>query len=115
MLVGSYEKSADPKNAAILDRNAKLLAGVETPYGKLRVVRIPMGNNADGRFRTYTNGIFANGTFLLPSYAKHNTDADRRAVEIFARELPKWKILRVDCESLIQRDGALRCISCYAP
>jgi len=115
VVVGSYDKSADPENAAILDRNAKLLSQVKTSMGRLQVVRVPMGDNADGRFRTYTNGIFADGAFLLPRYKKDDTAADRRAVETFSRLLPKWKIQRVDCEDLIKHDGALRCISGYVP
>jgi len=115
VVVGSYEKDADPRNAAILDRNAQRLSRLVTPHGKLRVVRIPMGNNEDGRFRTYTNGIFANGIFLLPRYEKSSTVADRRAAATFSRLLPTSKIVRIDCEQLIQHDGALRCISGYVP
>ena len=115
IVLGAYHRAVDPLNAAILDRNAERLARLDTPHGKLRVVRVPMPPNDDGKFRTYTNGIFANGILLLPRYAGVDAAIDQRAVETFRRLLPDWELARIDADTLIRHDGALRCISAYVP
>ncbi len=107
--------SVDPVNAAVLDRNAALLAKVRTAKGKLRVVRVPMPSNEDDLWRTYTNGLFVNGLLLLPHYPGADPVAQRKAVETFRSLLPGWDVVEVDAGKLIEREGAFRCITMHVP
>ena len=115
ILVGEYPASVDPLNAARLDRNAARLAAVETGGKKLRVIRVPMPTNEDGKWRTYTNVIFANGTLLMPSYPQVDPAVQRRAMGIFRRVLHGWKVVGVDAEALVAQEGGLRCITTHLP
>ena len=115
VVLGACDPAQDMQNAALLDRNAARLAGLSTPWGPLRVVRIPMPPHQDGFWRTYTNVIFANGAVLMPTYLGVDQQGRERALEIFARLMPGWKVIGVDCTRLIQGGGALRCVSATVP
>lgn len=109
VVIGSYGRLSDPENAAILDRNADRLANIQTPRGPLRVVRIPMPSNIDGKWRTYTNVLYANRV-LLPVY-KRDKKSEQKAVETYSRLLPGWTIARINVDPLIQGGGALHCVA----
>ncbi len=113
--VGSYDSHVDPVNADLLDRNAALLANVQTRWGPLQVVRVPMPTNHGNVWRTYTNVIFANDTMLVPRYPHLDEDLYQRAVAIYARLLPGWDIIPIDCPTIIVKRGALRCVSINIP
>jgi len=115
VLVGKYSQSVDPRNAAVLDRNAALLAKVRVGSERLKVIRIPMPTNRDGVFRTYTNVIFANGTLLVPTYPGIDQSAQGRAMGLYHRLLSGWNVVGVDARDLIRQQGGLRCISIYVP
>lgn len=115
VLIGQYDPKEEPANAALLDRNASLLAGCRIPSGRLRVVRIPMPPHQDGIWRTYTNVIFANRLLLVPIYPTADPLGSQRALEIYRRLLPGWKVVGIDSSRLIPSGGALRCISLGIP
>ncbi len=83
-----------------------------TPY---KVVHIPMppdGSNAypdnNGDYRTYANAVFVNKTVLLPFYEKkYDTIAQR----IWQESLPGYKIVGINCNSIIGSLGAIHCIT----
>ena len=97
------------------NRNAQRLEGLPTPHGPLRVIRIPMPPHKDGNWRTYTNVVFANGALLVPVYRGVDRAGREKALELFARLLPGWQVIGIDCTTLIQGGGALRCISTGVP
>ena len=83
-----------------------------TPY---RFVRIQMPPDAQGQYpdswgdyRTFTNSIFINKTILVPTY--HPT-YDNPALEIYRKALPGYKVVGINCNSIIQLGGALHCIT----
>ena len=88
-----------------------------TPY---KVVRIQMppdfnGNYPDatpwwnaGDYRTYTNSVFINKTMLVPIY---EPQYDTTALRILQEAMPGYKIVGIDCNSIIQASGALHCIT----
>ncbi len=116
VIVGSYLPQFDPINAELLDRNAARLTEVTLPNGKpLHVVRMPMPSHQDNAFRTYTNGIFTNGTLLIPVYPGIDPAGERRARELFRRLLPGWEIIGIDVTGIIQYGGALHCVSMHVP
>lgn len=111
VLVGRYDASIDPQNAAILDRNALRLANVLYEGRPLEVVRVPMPSNADGKFRTYTNAVFANGVLLLPRYGDLDPDGLHAALAAYHRFLPDWKCITIDATKVIEMGGALHCMT----
>jgi agmatine/peptidylarginine deiminase len=115
LLVGEYDRAIDPDNARLLDRNAEALRGVQTRRGRLNVLRIPMPNNRDGVWRTYTNVVYANGRLLVPSYPDQDQELEKKAHAVFAEALPGWQIIPIDCETMIRQRGALRCVTLNIP
>ena len=114
-IVGSYRPEDDPVNAKNLDANAAQLRGEPTSQGPMQVIRIPMPSHKDGNWRTYTNVIYANGVVLVPQYPDCEPRMDQVALQIFQKALPTWKIVGIDCSSIIAKRGALHCISHEVP
>lgn len=87
-----------------------------TPYKIKRVVAPPdySGNgnpiypNNGGDYRTYSNSVFVNGTVLLPVYGG---PFDTTAVRIYKENLPGYRIVPIDCQSIIAASGAIHCIT----
>lgn len=111
VVIGEYAPHVDPVNAEILDRNADLLSGVMTPNGPLKVVRIPMPPHDDGSWRTYTNVVYANGTLVIPVYPGFDNEGRERAVSTFRQILPRWEVVEIDCNGVIDLGGALHCLT----
>ena len=111
VVVGQYARTFDPKNAAILDRNARRLAKVRTARGPLKVYRIVMPRRFNSRWPTFTNVVYANGVLLLPTYGTRYREHTTQASALYRKLLPKWKIVGVDCSDLIEGDGALHCVT----
>jgi len=92
-----------------------------TPFGNpYHIIRLEMpprfGNYPPvGHYRTYTNGIFINKTFLVPFYGE-NFDpiaqaSDSAALQLYQAYLPGYKIEGINCNSIIPKLGALHCIT----
>lgn len=111
VVVGQYDAKADGVNAALLDHSAKLLAGIRTPAGPLRVVRVPMPPPVDGRYRSYTNLIFANSTVLVPLYPQIDDELDRRALALYKEWLPDREVIGLDVSEMATLGGGLHCMS----
>ncbi len=115
VVVGEYDPKIDPVNADILDENARILSQGRTAFGPLRVVRIPMPSNHGGIWKTFTNVIYANDTLIMPTYGASDLDAQRQAMETYARLLPDWEVIGIDAVSIIKQRGSLRCVSINIP
>lgn len=82
-----------------------------TPY---KIVRIPMPPengrypNQGGDYRTYTNSVFVNKTILVPTYEQRY---DTTALRIMREQLPGYRVVGINCNSIIQLSGALHCIT----
>jgi agmatine/peptidylarginine deiminase len=111
VVVGAYDPRQDPINAAVLDRNAARLAEVEIAGRPLRVERIPMPDNKDGVWRTFTNVVYANGALLMPSYPESDAQAQARAAALYRRLLPDWKLVPIDASGVAKQGGALHCVT----
>jgi len=109
IVVGKYETADDPINAAILDHNAARLANLRTPFGPLKVHRIPMPKRHGNLWYTYTNVAYANGVLLVPSYRDIEPELEEEAISVYPNVLPGWEIRRIDCSDLIQFHGSLHC------
>ncbi len=117
ILLGEYPSgiSDGPQieaNLAWMQSNYMSMYG--TPY---RIIRIPMLPNLSGTmwpsngayYRTYTNGVFVNNTYIYPSYyEKYDTTAYR----IYQEVLPGYNLVPIDCDpDPISASGAIHCIT----
>jgi len=84
-----------------------------TPY---KVVRIPMPPSSSGGwpssgsyYRTYTNGVFVNKSYIYPSYYEQY---DTTAFRIYSEALLGYTIVPIDCDpDPISASGAIHCIT----
>lgn len=117
LLLGEYpsEISDGPQiEANLLYLLNNHLSVFGTPY---KIVRIPMLPNQAGNswpsngsyYRTYTNGVFINKSFIYPSYyEKYDTTAFR----IYSESLPGYNIVPINCDpDPISASGAIHCIT----
>lgn len=111
IIVGEYAVKYDAVNSAILDRNAKTLASLQTACGPLKVIRIPMPERQFGLWMTYTNVVYANGKLLFPIYSTWDADTREKARDVYRTLLPQWEIVEVDCSTSIRKGGAIHCMS----
>lgn len=88
-----------------------------TPYKVVRMQMPPDGSNMypdqgpwwdPGEYRTYTNNVFVNKTLLVPVYEEQY---DSTALRILREQLPGYKVVGIDCNSIIPASGALHCIT----
>ncbi|MBI1311644.1 hypothetical protein GC176_10145 [bacterium] len=117
VLVGQYDEEAnDPFNRQLLDETAERLQSIRLSSGRnLNVVRVPMPTQTDPEaWPTYCNVVYANGVLLIP-YFPENRDSYHRAVTVFRRILPGWRIAGVDCSTIIRSGGALHCLTTTIP
>lgn len=104
-MVGRYDIEQDPINALRLDEAAARLVDA----GFL-VRRVPMPDNHDDVFRSYTNSIAINGAVLVPVY-----DDDRRveaeAFDVFRAAYPDRDLVAIESTEAMELDGALHCLT----
>ena len=121
LLVGEYPPTiADgPQINANIDYVVNtFLSYFDTDY---KVVRIPMPNspsglypddNPAGYYRTFTNGVFVNKTYIYPSYRE---EYDTTAARIYSEILPGYNLVPIDCDNnpevIIAAAGAIHCIT----
>jgi len=112
LVVGEYSASQDAQSRQIIETaiQGQLSDLVDPASGdEVEIVRIPMPDN-DGRsvWRNYTNGIWIDDTFLMPSYAGFETE---QAVAIAAFEARGADVIPISSDVVITSAGALHCIS----
>lgn len=116
VVIGSYDRQVDPANAAILDRNARVLSGITTAEGPLHVHRIPMPPHPEKGFGgTYTNVVFANGKLIVPTWSQASQSINREALAVYSKLLPDWTIQTMDCTGMLPHAGAIRCSTVNIP
>lgn len=82
-----------------------------TPYKVVRVPMPPEGGqfpNANGDYRTYANAVFVNKTIIVPFYQQQY---DTTAKRIWQQAMPGYKVVGIDCNSIIPSLGAIHCIT----
>ncbi|MCA1750279.1 MAG: agmatine deiminase family protein [Flavobacteriales bacterium] len=87
-----------------------------------KIIRVPMPDSpsglwpdsspTSGYYRTYTNGVFVNKTFIYPSYRQ---EYDTTAARIYSEALPGYTLVPIDCDNqpevIIAAAGAIHCIT----
>ncbi len=115
LLMAEYPK--DVADGPQIEANLQyVLNNFKTPYGKpYKVVRILSPPDATGKYpdtkgqyRTYSNMVFVNKTVIVPFY---ETKYDTTAQKILEKAMPGYKIVGVNCNSIIGSLGAIHCIT----
>jgi len=114
LLVGQYP--AGVADGPQIEANLQyVLNNYQTCYGRAyKVVRIPMPPSASGQYPpssnyfTYTNSVFVNKTVIVPIYG---LSQDTTALRIYRENLPGYRIVGINCASMISALGAIHCIT----
>ena len=115
ILFGQYPEGV--ADGPQIEANIKYLEdSIKTSFGhKFNIIRLPMPPDANGRYpdqngnyRTYTNAVFVNKTLLVPTYQEKY---DTTALRIYRENLPGYKVVGINCNSIIGQLGALHCIT----
>ena len=115
VVVAQLDPRADPVNAAILDRNAKVLKDLTVGEEKVRVHRMPFPPRKGDSWSSFTNVIFANDLLLLPVFDDDPPNYVNRAKSIYEQLLPGWEVDTIDITSMRKLQGALHCLSSHVP
>lgn len=105
IIVGEYTSAQDATNKAITDANADMLEAAG-----YTIYRMPMPDNDDGNFRTYTNSLFVNGLNFVPVYSI-NQDLQAQAIAVWQQAMPTWDHIPVLSDTVITWAGATHCIT----
>ncbi|MCB1228665.1 MAG: agmatine deiminase family protein [Verrucomicrobiae bacterium] len=111
VVVGEFDPKSDSINASLLDRAAEILSSVKTSRGPLQVYRVPMPEANDGKYRSYTNLLFANGVVVVPLFPDINDEMDRRALAIYKELMPDRDVIGLDISELSILGGGLHCLT----
>ena len=116
LMVGEYP--ANTSDGPQIEANLQyVLSNLKTSFGHdFKVVRIPMPTfngqypplSPSALYPTYANALFVNRTVIMPKY---NIASDAAAQDTFQKYLPGYKIVQVDCKSIIEKGGAVHCIT----
>jgi len=110
----------DPKdpNHRVLQQNLRRLQKVRDasrrPY---KIVTLPMPKAIwrDGQRlpATYVNFYFVNGALLVPTF--HQAKRDKQALAVLQAQLPRHRVIGIDCYELIWGLGAIHCLTQQMP
>lgn len=62
---------------------------------------------------TYANYLVINGTVLIPTY--NQPENDTKALSVIKEVFPSYKIVGIDCNTLIKQHGSLHCVTMQFP
>ncbi len=121
VIIGEYQTKDDaahPDNFKILNDNTKILEQTTNGVGKqLKVYRMPMPkvgvseywrNKGKPITYSYTNSLIVNNQIFVPAYGLKE---DEIAINLYKKLCPNKEIVPMDCSDLIQRYGAVHCIT----
>lgn len=111
VVVAEADPKTDAANAAQLNRVADILSSVTTSRGPMQVHRVPLPDANDGKYRSYTNLLFANGAVVVPLYPDIDDAMDRRALALFKELLPDRDVVGLDISELSVLGGGLHCLT----
>jgi len=113
VVVGQFDPRHDAVNAEVLDRAAAMIATLKTPQGNLRVERVPMPPPSDGKYRSYTNVLFANGVLVVPMFPELCDEYDRQALQLYRSLRPDLDVIGIDILELSTLGGGLHCLTAH--
>lgn len=108
VILGQYSNEDDPENARILTyANALLL------QFNYKVRRIPMPENSDGVYRSYTNSLVLGDAVLFPIY-RDDARYEAEAMRVFELAYPDRRVIPIDTTDMIHRMGGIHCATVTA-
>lgn len=111
--IGEYP--AGVADGPVIEENLAYIRNhYRTPYGRpYRILRLPMPPQ-NGQYPpfadylTYTNSVFLNESILVPVYG---IPEDELALDLYQEYFPGYRVVGIDCSTIISRLGALHCIT----
>lgn len=114
-LVAQVDRNRDPRNAQILDWNARRLAQLKVDGSPMRVERIAIPPRQGKYWSPYTNIILTDRLVLVPTFESDPPAYVRQAVEVYRKLLPKHHVTTINMNSMNKLEGSLHCLSCNIP
>jgi len=116
LVVGQYEQGDDPSSHTLIETAvSQQLSGLVDPVTgeEIEIVRIPQpGNSHQSVWRNYTNGIWIDDTFLMPSYEGYE-NLENEAIDVL--EARGVTVVPISADVVITSAGAFHCISKTLP
>jgi agmatine deiminase len=109
LIVGQYGEQEDSEKRQHLEWIAVYMR--ERGY---RVRRIPMPDQSDDRYRTYTNSLAVNDVVLVPYY-DNASEQLLDALAVFEEAYPGRTIIPIEASALIELSGAVHCSAMTTP
>ena len=111
LLLGEYDRSVDPMNRALLERNAQRIEDfAQQNDWPLEIVRIPMpAPRRSGAYPSYTNSLIVNDLVIVPVYPsqrRFQTQAQDAYQKAFSN---LYEITFIDADLIIEMGGAVHC------
>jgi len=114
LLVGQYPTGVS--DGPQIELNLQyILNNFQTCFGKpYKVVRIPQPPSSTGQYPpnssyyTYTNSLIVNKTVIVPVYG---LSQDTTALRIYRESMPGYRVVGINCSSMISASGAIHCIT----
>jgi agmatine/peptidylarginine deiminase len=110
-VVASIDPIAEPQAAAVFEETtARLKRAAEVLGLALEIERVPMVIR-EGRFFSYINGTRLPASYLVPSYVSVDPWIELEAHAALARSMPGVKLVPVGADRMIDRAGAIHCLT----
>ena len=107
--IGIETNQRDPNFAILRKARRALDAARDQDGNRFNIVELPMPRpiayHGQRVPATYVNFYFANRSLLVPTFGQR--DRDRQAIAVLQKELPKRKVIGIDCRKLIWGLGAI--------
>ena len=114
-LMAKLDPRSDPRNARILDENARALAKLKVDGKPLRVERIQVPPRRGKHWSPYTNVILTDKVVLIPVLDSDPRGYQAQALRVYRRLLPNHQVDTINMTSMGKLQGSLHCLSCNVP
>ena len=114
-LMAKLDPRSDPRNARILDENARALAKLKVDGKPLRVERIQVPPRRGKHWSPYTNVILTDKVVLIPVLDSDPRGFQAHALQVYRRLLPDHQVDTINMTSMAKLQGSLHCLSCNVP
>ena len=114
-LMAKVDPRYDPRNARILDANARTLAQLKVDGKPLRVERISVPPRQGKHWSPYTNVILTDKMVLIPVLDSDPRGYPEQAVRVYKRLLPNHHVDTVNMTTMGKLEGSLHCFSLNVP
>ncbi len=115
IVIAALDPARDPVNAAILNRNANLLANVKVDGKPLKVHRLMLPPRNNKSWSAFSNIIIANDVILMPIYDTDPKQMVEAGVAMLKKVRPECTVETIDISTFRELQGELHCLSMHIP